>query len=103
MIATNLDYALDKFAELGVPKLIDGEDIAIEPDPKSLYAYLTQYDYFDLAFTVSLMLDRLHARFDPNAPKGPLLGGSRLSSTPGHSKYVSSSRSLLRCTCCSRR
>ncbi len=43
LLEENNERALKRFAELGVDKLLDGEDVAEFPDQKSIYTYLTTY------------------------------------------------------------
>jgi hypothetical protein len=44
--AQNLDQVFFAAERLGIPKLLDGEDICVAPEPKSIYTYLTKYVNF---------------------------------------------------------
>jgi hypothetical protein len=46
MLEANNELALVRFAEAGVDKLLDGEDVADFPDQKSIYTYLTTFALF---------------------------------------------------------
>ena len=116
VLEDNNELAFVRFAELGIDKLLDGEDIAEIQDQKSIYTYLTTYTSHSpsssllCSWTLTLpLIDSILARFDganpsirssgghspaPSLGAATALGGSRLSQSPNPDGTLCSSCSI---------